>query len=315
MAMYHIVALLAFLAVVAALVIRYVSVTVDREFRNLARAANDPEYRKEERERLDRLLAPILPLRPDARPIPGPPGGWPRIIPTVLFAVGLILLWGGLFSTPEERRTWLVAGALATAASAAIMLASLRKRRLERVARLLRCRADLKRLDTDHAGTADDLSLLLKLTPWDDAAWAELAEARAELGQTDEALAALAAASDLDPGYEEYYMTSANLLLAKERPGEADKIIDAWETRGHDPRPEAEARRLAYRAAVALANGDMKAARDLAAKAEHLDRDAFAACVDLNDPLAGLTRLAKEPQPSPRAEGPNPRRRPLEETR
>lgn len=294
MAMYHIAALLAFLALVAAFVIRYVSATVDREFRNLARAAADAEYRREELARLDRSLAPFLPLPPDVKPVPGPPGGWPRFVPAVLFAIGAILLWGGLFAPPGERGAWLATGGAAIAVSAVIMFATLRKRKLERVARSLKFRADLRRFDANHSGAAGDLAELLSLTPWDDAAWAELAEARAELGQIDGALAALAAASGLDPGYGEYYMASANLLLADGRADEAGKILDDWEARDSDPRPRAAARRLAYRAALALASGEPGAAGAFVDEARRADRDAFDACVDMNDTLSGLARFAEK---------------------
>ena len=291
MVFYHIVALLAFLAIVAAFLIRYVSATVDREFRNLARAETDSEYRKEELNRLDRLLTTSLPLSPDTRPIPGSPGTWTGVAPTFLFVVGIILLWGGLVAAPGDRRLWLTAGALSTAASAAIMLATLRRRKVGRLVRLLRSRADLRRLDANNRGTADDLSVLLKLTPWDDAAWSELAEAKAALGETDAALAAFAEASKLDPGYEDYYTATADLLLASKRQNEMQPLLEAWEKGGGEPGPEADARRLAYRAAASLADGDIAAAGDFAAKARRLDNDAFIACIDMHEALREVENI------------------------
>lgn len=291
MLIYYIVALLAFLALVAALVIRYVSLTVDREFSNLAKAATDPEFRKNELAKVNAGLDRLPPLPENALPLPGPSRGAARVAPPLLLAVGIILLWGGLFALPSERRNWLVAGGLATGGAAAIMLATLRKRRLERYARLLRSRADLRRLDSDHRGAADDLGKLLDMTPWDDAAWAELAESREKLGDIDSALDALDKALRLDPDYADYYMEAVGLALRNGKLERAGEFLSAWEKNNRDPRPAIESRQACYRAALALAEGDERAAETYFRKASALDPEAVETAMDMDESLSGLVRM------------------------
>ncbi|MDR1612677.1 MAG: hypothetical protein LBT97_07820 [Planctomycetota bacterium] len=288
---YRIVALLVFLVAAAALFVRYVYLAVDREFRNLARAENDAAYRGEEIAGIDKLLAARTPI-PDGGPaLARPsPGGW-RLLPPAFMALGVLLLWGSAFSPPGESAVWAWGGVMLAVPSAAAMLFALRGRARERGARLLRYRADLRRLDGDMAGAAADLRQLLALTPWDDAAWAEYADDLAGAGRFGEAREAVGKALALDPGYEDYHCQSISLALRMRRPELAKEDFSAWEA----PIPPGDgargARRLAYSAALAWADGNADAARRSAADAIDLDQDAFWVAVDLDPALHALRDL------------------------
>ncbi len=269
MAAYHILALLIFLVVVAALLIRYVDLTVDREFRNLARAASDEEFRREELAKVDRRLEDRIPLPEGAARVPGPPSPMGRAIPPILLAVGVILLWGGLFAR-EERGIWLYAGLASVLLAAGVMIATLERRKWERLARLLRLRADLRRMDGNRPGAAADLRELVKLTPWDDAAWAELSDDLAAAGDIDSSLEAVRQAARLDPRYDEYRMLETSLAIRLGRLDQAREALANWaelDAAGAD-----DPRRAIYRAALELAEGNCEEAA-LALREVPLDRD------------------------------------------
>ena len=250
---YYTILLLAFLILLAILLIRYVNNTVDREFRSLAQAANDTEYRAEELRRVDALLLGLLPLPPDAEPLPGPKAGLRGALPPVLLALGMILLWGA-GSVPRDRALWFYGGLAALVLAAIIMLATLQRRKRARVARLLLFRADLRRLDNRRAEAADDLRQLLRLTPWDDSAWAELSDDLAAQGKLSEAFEAIETAAGIDPKYDEYRMLEASLAIRMKRLDRARAAIDSW--REIDGVGSDDPRLIIYDAAIDLARGE-----------------------------------------------------------
>ena len=252
MPLYYSLALVVFLAVLAILLIRYVNATVDHEFRKLARASSDGEYRKDELASVDGLLAGQLPLPADVPPLSGPLSGGRGAVPPILMGLGVILLWGA-GSAPKEKELWFAGSMVSLALSCVIMLVTLRRRKWERTARLLRFRADLKRMDDDRSGAAGDLRQLLRLTPWDDAAWAELSEDVASGGDLEEALDAMGQAARLDPKYDEYRMLEASYAIRLGKLGQARTAIKAWKEVG-DVRPD-DPRPVAYQAAIELAEG------------------------------------------------------------
>lgn len=258
MDIYYSLILLAFLAGMGIVLIRYVNTTVDKEFRNLARAVDDDEFRSGELSRVDALLASQLPLPADVRPLSGPLSSGRSIVPPVLMAVGVILLWGAGSAVREERPLWFYGALACLVLASGIMLITLRKRKWERTARLLRFRADLKRMDGERAGAAADLRELIKLTPWDDAAWAELAEDLNAECRVDDALDAIGQAARLDPRYDEYRMIEASLAIRAGKLDQARGAVDMWvQTSGmdkDDPRP------VVYRAAIQLAAGNRDSA-------------------------------------------------------
>ncbi len=251
---YYTIALVGFLVVVAVLLVRYVNTTVDAQFRNLARAEDDEAFRKEQLAGLSGRLAGALPLPAGVRPLPGPrSGGW-RVLPPMLTIVGIVLLWGGGGGVAREHRTlWLYGGLCALGVAVLLILLTLRQRGRGETARLLLFRADLRRMDGDRAGSAADLRELLRLTPWDDAAWAELSDDLAVSGELPDALAAMAKASSIDPEYDEYYMLQASLAIRLKDFARAREALSDWRRRGGadagDPRV------AVYQAALDLAEG------------------------------------------------------------
>ncbi len=286
--MYSIVLLLLFLALAAVILVRFVLNTVDKEFKNLARAETDEEYRRAELARLDAFLQPQLPLPLGEMPLTRPKALF-RALPPIFLGLGMILLWGAAFAPPQEKNNWFASGVVTAAAGMVMLLATLKKRRRERLAALLRSRADLRRLDDDHAGAVNDLNQLLKLTPWDDAAWAELADGQLRSGDGEAALQSLRTAALLDPRYEDYYAEAAGLAIKLERFGEAADILGQWEEKTEDPRPSAKARRTAYQAALKLADNDIEAAKDFYEQAKRLDQEGLQSYMDLDEPLSPLT--------------------------
>ncbi len=284
---YYTMGLLAFLVLAAVLLVRYVHSTVDKEFVSLARAVADGEYREDELRRVDALLAGSLPLPDDVKPLAGPISAGRGALAPMLLAVGVILLWGGGAAT-EEKGLWFYGGLVCALAAAGIMLVSLRKRKWERVARLLRFRADLKRLDGRRQGAADDLVQLIKLTPWDDAAWAELSDDLAAEGDVESALEAMRQAERLDPRYDEYRMLVASLAIRLGKLDMARDAIKAWvELDGvqpDDPRP------VMYRAALELAEGKREAAAQ-SLRAVLADPDAPLEYLDTDQALRGVKDL------------------------
>lgn len=285
---YYAAALLVFVILAACLLIRYVYLTVDREFRNLARAASDPEYRGGEIARVDGLLAGELPIPSDAPPLARPATGARKALPPLLLAAGVIFLWGAV-ADREERSPWLAAGLAATLAASFIMLATLRKRKRERTARLLRFRADLRRMDDDRAASAGDLRQLLRLTPWDDAAWAELAEDLAESGDVSGGLDAMRQAVRVDPCYDEYRMQETSLALRLGRPGAAKEALQSWENVSRD---EPDPRVAVYRAALLLAEGNRDGAARLMSGLAKDDAELCEDVIEADSALAGLKGLA-----------------------
>ncbi|MCC8167316.1 MAG: hypothetical protein LIQ31_14540 [Planctomycetes bacterium] len=249
---YYTIFLLLFLIVLAVVFVRYVQNTVDREFRHLARAVSDEEFRRAEIARMDKLLAPVLPLPDDVRPLPGKQRVRGGVVPPVLLALRVILLWGG-GSVPRDKQIWYYGGMLTLVLAAGIMLLTMRRRRWSRTARYLLFRADLKRLDNDRAGSAADLRSLLRLTPWDDSAWAELSDDLAALGQLQGAIDAMEQASRLDPAYDEYRMITASLAIRANLLDAAREAIRKWTEL--DNVPQGDPRLAIYTAALQLAEG------------------------------------------------------------
>lgn len=292
---YYPVILLCFLALLAILLIRYVNNTVDREFRGLAQAVTDPEFRHKEIARADSLLAPLLPLPADVGPLPKPNPGFRGAAAPVLLALGVILLWGG-GAAPKDKDTWYYGGLAALVLALLVMLFTLRKRKRLRTARLLLFRADLQRLEGNRRESAADLRELLKLTPWDDSAWAELSDDLAADGKLPEALEAVREAAKVDPDYDEYRMLEASLSIRLGKLGEARDAIAEWtRTAG----VAADDPRLAvYQAALQLAEGNREAAEQSLKKIlldhddsglEFLDEDQ--ALSGVRDLLPGRTTL------------------------
>ncbi len=290
---YYTILLLAFLILLAILLIRYVNNAVDKEFRSLAQAAGDPGYRKGEIRRVDALLAGSVPLPPDAKPLPGPEKGVRGALPPALMALGVILLWGA-GAVRKDERLWLYGGAAALAIAGALMLATLRRRKWARTARLLLFRADLKRMDNDRIGAASDLCELLKLTPWDDSAWAELSDDLAAQSRLHEALEAMETATRIDPRYDEYRMVQASLAIRMGDLDYAEKAIRNWRT--VDAVDRDDPRVKIYEAALQLARGN----RDDAAETlrtvllDHDDHgmeflDSDQALAEIRDMLPGRT--------------------------
>lgn len=285
----YILSLLVFLVLMAGLLIHYVHATVDSEFRKLARAASDKEYRGEELRKIDALLARSLPLPTDIPPVPKPEEG-KRIFAPILLAVGIILLWGGVFAR-EERGVWFYGGIGSCLLATVIMLATLRRRKRERLARLLRFRADLRRLDGARGRTAEDLRELLKLTPWDDAAWAELSDDLAAEGDLNSALEAVRHAARLDPRYDEYQIIQVSLALRLGKPDLAKSAISAW--KNLDNAGADDPRLVIYRAAIELAEGR----REEAAKSLQsilLDADGAPEYLDTDQALEGIKGLLQD---------------------
>lgn len=256
---YYTVLLLCFLVLLAILLIRYVNNTVDREFRGLAQAVTDPEFRHAELERVDSLLASHLPLPNDVKPLPKPGSGMRTAVAPILLALGVILLWGG-GAAQREREKWFYGAVVALCVAVVIMLATLTRRRLARTARLLLFRADLKRLDGDRRGAAEDLRMLLKVTPWDDSAWAELSDDLAAEGKLAEALDSIRKSVKIDPDYDEYRMLETSLAIRLGRNDEAKNALEDW-GRVAGVQPD-DSRLAVYQAALRLAEGNREAAEE-----------------------------------------------------
>lgn len=257
---YYTIALVGFLVLLAVLLVRFVNKVVDDQFRGLARAGEDGAFRKERIAKLTASLGGALPLPESVSPLPGPKAGPAAAVPPVLAAVGVVLLWGGGGGVAQEHRgLWLYGGLAALAVAAVFLLATLRRRKWARTARLLLFRADLRRMDGDRKGAAADLLQLLRLTPWDDAAWAELSDDLAVSGELPEALEAMARAGELDPAYDEYHMLQASLAIRLKDFPRARAAIDDWRKLGgvddEDPRV------AVYRAALHLAEGRLDEAK------------------------------------------------------
>lgn len=254
---YYTILLLAFLILLAILLIRYVNNTVDHEFRSLSQASNDPEFRSAEIRRLNGLLLGALPLPAEAPTLPAPRGGARGALPPVLLALGVILLWGA-GSAPKDREWWFYGGLASVLLAGLIVLATLRRRKWARTARLLLFRANLKRMDNDRIGAAEDLRELLRLTPWDDSAWAELSDDMAAQRKLPEALAAMGEAAKLDPRYDEYRMVQASLAIRMGELGTAEEIVAAW--KDMDGVDDDDPRLKIYQAAMQLARGERERA-------------------------------------------------------
>lgn len=279
------------IVVIAAAIIftRYVHGRVDQEFRRLARAEEDREFRSEELARLDRLLAgrPLIPEETafPADPLPGLASALAALLPPATAALAAALFF---LEIQAGARRWLgYSLVLMLLADAWLILAMRRRLGRERLARLLRQRADLRRLDVDLAGSAEDLGESLRLSPRDDSSWAELADDLAALGRLEPALAAITRASELDPHYADYLMAKTSLLLRLKRWDQAGKTLRDWRDLGSGRRAGGasgagalgDPRLAVYQAALYLAEGKREEIR------KRLDK------VDWEDPLldqAGL---------------------------
>lgn len=288
MSAYYTIFLLAFLVALAVLLVRYVNNSVDKEFRSLARAASDEEFRAGEIARLDALLKGRLPLPADVQPLPGPASGGRGALPPILMALGVILLWGA-GAVQKGRMPWIYGGGAALLLATLIMLLTLKRRTWARTARQLLFRADLKRLAGDRAAAAADLRELLRLTPWDDSAWAELSDDLAAMGDLPGAMGAMEKASGVDPRYDEYRMLEASLAIRLGRLDRAREAIEAWAAL--DGVAEDDPRLAIYRAALQLAEGNRDSAASSLKKAL-LDEDAAGLkFLDTDQALAGVRDL------------------------
>ncbi len=291
---YYTLALLAFVILLAILLIRYVNNTVDREFRNLARAVNDPDFRHEEIRRMSSALAGELPLPPDIRPLPKPASGMHGALAPILLALGVILLWGG-GAVPRDKQIWYYGGMLAILVAAGIMLLTVRRRKAARTARQLLFRADLQRLDGNRAGAVADLKELLRLTPWDDSAWAELSDDLAAVGRLPEALAAVEEASRIDPKYDEYRMITASLAIRARQLDKAREALAKWTEL--DGVASDDPRLAVYQAALRLAEGRKDEAAVFLRKALAVRDDADMTFLDTDQALMDLRNLLPGRQP------------------
>lgn len=284
---YYIILLLGFLVLLAILLIRYVNNTVDREFRGLAQAVTDPDFRRAEISRLDGLLTSMLPLASDVEPLPPPGSGFRGAAAPVLLALGVILLWGG-GAAQRDKTTWYYGGLAALGLAFIVFLATVRNRQRRRTARLLLFRADLKRLDGDRVGAATDLRQLVRLTPWDDSAWAELSDDLAAEGNLNEAFESIRQAAAIDENYDEYHMVEASLAIRMRKLDEAKDAIAAWTkaagVAADDPRL------TVYQAALQLAEGNRDGAEQ-SLKKVLLDADNDLEFLDEDQALAGIKDL------------------------
>ena len=292
MGIYQNLALVIIVVAAAVIFARYIYGHVDQEFLRLARAQEDPEYRAGELARLDSLLkgwpAPPDGFKPAAGPLPDPAAmlpGFLLLTPASLLLGSLLL--GGLENAPNWLWYPLVP---VTIVGAWIHFAVRRRLGWQRLARRLRQRADLKRLDNDPAGAAEDLTESLRLAPWDDSSWAELADDLMALGKLEPALAAIAKASELDPHYADYRLVETSLALRLKRWGQARKSLRDWRDLIEGRRSaiggsETEAgafnepRLAVYQAALDLAEGEREKIR------KYLDQ------VDWDDPLLDKAKL------------------------
>jgi tetratricopeptide (TPR) repeat protein len=94
----------------------------------------------------------------------------------------------------------------------------------------------LRRLDGDAAGAAADLAESLRLAPWDDSSWAELADDLAAAREPDQALQAIRRAMELDPGYGDYRQVEVSLLLRLGRLEPAEDALRKWRKMDRRPR-------------------------------------------------------------------------------
>jgi tetratricopeptide (TPR) repeat protein len=94
--------------------------------------------------------------------------------------------------------------------------------------RLLRQRADLRYYGKNWPGIIDDLQKVVKLSPSDDTAWHELAEAQIMSGDYRSAFESASKAVEIDPGYADYYscLTRANICLGNFE--SANKTAKTW---------------------------------------------------------------------------------------
>lgn len=251
--------LLLFVVALAVLLIRYVSLAVDREFRNLALAVEDEAFRRAEIARVDELLSGKLPLPSDVKPLAGRESGGRQAFASALLILGVILLWGAGSARDDVRAIWLYGGVAAFLVAAAAMLLGLSRRKWARVARLLLFRADLKRLDGDREGAATDLHEALRIAPWDDSSWAEYADDLAATGRLSDALEAVKRASAIDPKYDEYRMVAASLAIRTGRIDEAREAVRLWME--IDRVEEDDPRVAVYQAALQLAEGNRDKAK------------------------------------------------------
>ncbi|MDR1534151.1 MAG: tetratricopeptide repeat protein [Planctomycetota bacterium] len=284
MGVFHGLALVLGLAVAGILLVRHVNLQVDRGFRNLALAVENPEFRRKELARLTGLLAGFKPPPPETAPPDRPLSGMIRALPPVFCLLGGVALAGSL-SAGSERAKWLRMGLAMFVPAAAAHLLTRRRRQGENAARRFRLRADLRRLDRDRRGAAEDLENSLRLAPWDDSSWAELAGDLALIGRPEEAAEAVRRARELDPGYEDYRLLEVSLLLRLGRLDRAEAALGDW--------PAADPRRIIFRAALELARGRREAAEE---SLRRLAADDPALDLLSGDPaLAGLEELLPTP--------------------
>ena len=299
MGVLHGLALVLGLALAGIILVHYVNLQVDRGFRNLALAVENPEFRRKELARLTGLLADFPLPPPDAVPPGKPLSGMIRALPPIFCLLGGAALAGSL-SAGRERAEWLQMGLAMFVPAAAVHLLTRRRRREENAAHWFRLRADLRRLDRDRRGAAEDLQNSLRLAPWDDSSWAELAGDLALISRPAEAAEAIRRARELDPGYEEYRLPEVSLLLRLGRLDQAEEALDNWlaADSGRDSRPlsatgDSDPRRIIFRAALELARGRREAAGK---SLRRLADDDPALDLLSGDPaLAGLEELLPAP--------------------
>jgi tetratricopeptide (TPR) repeat protein len=266
----------------AILLVRYVDALIDRDFRELALTAGNPERRKGKIVQLDSFLDRFSPPAESFRPAVGPLPPLVKAMPPLFCLLGVATLIGG-FSAGLDQPWRPEIGFALFLLAALVSLLTLRRRRWERGARLFRFRADLRRLDGNRRGAADDLLQSLRLAPWDDASWGELADDLAAAGESDQALAAIRQARELDPDYDDHRQAEVSLLLRLNRFAEARKALQNWREIADDPRI------VIFQAGLELAEGKREQAARMPGG---LRVDAPAIDLAANDPaLAGLKSL------------------------
>ncbi|MCX7934992.1 MAG: hypothetical protein N3A66_07005, partial [Planctomycetota bacterium] len=147
-------------------------------------------------------------------------------------------------------------------------------------------RADVRRLHGDHQGAISDLEHYLAFRPDDDAGWAEMAESHLAVGKASEALLAAGRARRLDPACLDYHRLAAGAALQAKNFLAAEEAIALWQ-QAEEARLAEEQRRPTprmlggqalppfagdpllpwYRAALALARGQMAQAQEALALA------------------------------------------------
>lgn len=270
-----------------ALVMRLIHMSVSAELKDLERAVEDSTYRESELRRLDALLESHSDFINNSPPIPPPPRGRTRFLLSFAVSLGVMLPWIGIISSSDPHPLLMP---LAAAGMMILVIGVWRGRmrsRGETVLALIRRRAELKRMNNDWTGAAADARRQMRLAPWDDSGWAELAEDCLATGSPTEALAAAQKAVLLDPGYDDYRYLVASSSLQSGNLAECADILDTW------PEGEKDLRFSLFRAALALARHDREKAQTELRKALDQDRSGALAAIGADAALSELAPMAE----------------------